>query len=82
MCWLGENAEAMFALRASLLSDRWEEMLDCAQRTTSRDRRMAWHWQPGRFSPDAGPEATLNLPQALSPEPVSIVRETTVASSK
>jgi hypothetical protein len=71
MYWLSENAEAVFALRASLLSDRWEEMLDATQRTMSRDRRRTWRWQASRFSPDAPPDVTLNLPQTVSPEPVT-----------
>ena len=71
MYWLGENAEAVFALRANLLSDRWEQMLDSAQRTTSRDRRMTWHWQAASFSPDAAPDVALNLLQPVSLEPVT-----------
>jgi hypothetical protein len=71
MYWLGENAEAVFALRASLLSDRWEEMLDAVQRTTSRDRRRTWHWRASQFSPDATSELTPNLPQPVSTEPVT-----------
>jgi hypothetical protein len=73
MYWLGENAEAVFALRASLLSDRWEQMLDSAQRTTSRDRRMIWHWQALRFSPDAAPDVALHQPQLESREPVTLI---------
>ena len=48
MYWLSENAEAVFALRASLLSDRWEEInaLDAVQRTTLRYFCCrTWHWQ-------------------------------------
>ena len=71
MYWLGENAEAVFALRANLLSDRWEQMLDAVHRTMSRDRRLTWHWQASRFSPDATPDLTLNLPQPVNPEPVT-----------
>jgi len=71
MYWLAENAEAVFALRANLLSDRWEQMLDAVQRTMSHDRRLTWHWQASRFSPDATPSVTLNPPQPVSNEPVT-----------
>jgi len=71
MYWLAENAEAMFALRANLLSDRWEPMLDAVQHTMSRDRRLTWHWQAACFSPDATPDVTLNPPQPVYPEPLT-----------
>ncbi len=71
MYWLAENAEAVFALRASLLSDRWEPMLDAVQDTMSRDRRLMWHWQASCFSPDATPDVTLNPPQPVNPEPLT-----------
>jgi hypothetical protein len=71
MYWLAENAEAMFALRANLLSDRWEPMLDAVQQTMSRDRRLTWHWQAACFSPNATPDVALHLPQPVNPEPVT-----------
>jgi hypothetical protein len=44
MYWLEENAEAMFAIRALLLCDRWEETLGRVRQTMARDRRIDWHW--------------------------------------
>lgn len=45
MYWLEENAEAMFAIRALLLCDRWEETLDRVRQAMARDRRIDWHWR-------------------------------------
>ena len=42
--WLEENAEAMFAVRALLLCDRWEETLGRVRQTMARDRRIHWQW--------------------------------------
>ena len=42
--WLEENAEGMFAVRALLLCDRWEETLDRVRQTMARDRRIDWQW--------------------------------------
>jgi hypothetical protein len=70
MYWREENAEAVFALRAALLSDRWEEMLDGTQRTMSRDRGLQWHWD-AQLSPDASTAPTLDSPQAPSPPHVT-----------
>jgi hypothetical protein len=42
--WLGENAEGMFAIRALLLCDRWDETLSRVRQTMARDRRIAWQW--------------------------------------
>jgi hypothetical protein len=44
MYWLEENAEAMFAVRALLLCDRWEETLGRVRQTMARDRRIDWQW--------------------------------------
>ena len=43
--WLKENAEGMFAIRALLLSDRWEETLGRLRQTMARDRRVNWQWR-------------------------------------
>lgn len=45
MYWLEENAEAMFAIRALLLCDRWEETLDRVRQAMARDRRVDWRWR-------------------------------------
>jgi hypothetical protein len=42
MYWLQENAEAMFAVRATLLCDRWEETLTQVRHSMARDRRLRW----------------------------------------
>ena len=43
--WLEENAEAMFAIRALLLCDRWDETLGRVRKTMARDRRIDWQWR-------------------------------------
>jgi len=43
--WLSENAEGVFAIRALLLCDRWDETLSRVRRTMARDRRIAWQWR-------------------------------------
>ena len=43
--WLEENAEGMFAIRALLLCDRWEETLGRVRQTMARDRRIDWRWR-------------------------------------
>lgn len=42
--WLGENAEGVFAIRALLLCDRWDETLSRVRQTMAGDRRIAWQW--------------------------------------
>ena len=61
LLWKIENAEALLALRAAVLSDRWEETLDRAQQVLVGDRRRDWHWQP----PDM--RADLNAPENIAP---------------
>jgi hypothetical protein len=43
--WLEENAEGMFAIRALLLSDRWDETLSRVRQTMARDRSIDWRWR-------------------------------------
>jgi hypothetical protein len=64
--WLQENAEGIFAIRALLLCDRWEETLTRVRHTMARDRRMDWQW----IAPDLtklNPDETVSppLPQTL-----------------
>jgi hypothetical protein len=66
MYWLEENAEALFAIRAALLSDRWETMLKAVQRSMSRDPRLTWRWSAPTANTDAPPVATLPSPQTPS----------------
>lgn len=53
MYWLEENAEAIFAIRAALLSDRWETMLKAVQQSMSRDARLTWRWSAPTMDTDA-----------------------------
>jgi len=43
--WQDINAEAVFQLRAALLSGRWDEVLAHARDTMATDRRRDWHWE-------------------------------------
>lgn len=42
--WLEENAEGIFAIRALILCDRWEETLGRVRQTMARDRHIHWQW--------------------------------------
>jgi hypothetical protein len=44
--WTEENAEAVFQLRAAVVSGRWEEVVDHTREAIARDRRLEWHWEP------------------------------------
>jgi hypothetical protein len=44
--WTADNAEAVFQLRAAILSGRWEETVAHTRDAIARDRRLAWHWTP------------------------------------
>jgi hypothetical protein len=44
--WTEENAEAVFQLRAAIVSGRWEEILDHTREAMARDRRTDWHCEP------------------------------------
>lgn len=44
--WAEENAEAVFQLRAAVISGRWEEIVDHTREAMARDRRLEWHWKP------------------------------------
>jgi hypothetical protein len=45
MYWLEENAEGLFAIRALLLCDRWEETLVRLRQAMARDHRINWRWK-------------------------------------
>jgi hypothetical protein len=66
MYWLEENAEAIFAIRAALLSDRWEMMLKAVQQSMSRDARLTWRWSAPTANTDAPSDASLPSPQTSS----------------
>lgn len=44
--WTEENAEAVFQLRAAVLSGRWEEIVEHTREAMARNRRTDWRWQP------------------------------------
>ncbi len=44
--WTEDNAEAVFQLRAAVVSGRWEEILEHARQAMARDRRTDWRWTP------------------------------------
>ena len=60
MYWLEENAEGIFAIRALLLCDRYEETLARVRHTMARDRRVDWRW----IAPDL---TKLNPDETVSP---------------
>lgn len=43
--WYTDNAEAMLALRAAALTERWNETLEHVRETMASDRRLDWKWQ-------------------------------------
>src|SRR3954468_13446011 len=44
--WTEENAEAVFQLRAAVVSGRWDEIFAHTQEAMARDRRKSWRWTP------------------------------------
>jgi hypothetical protein len=44
--WTENNAEAVFQLRAAVVSGRWEEIVKHTREAMARDRRRAWRWTP------------------------------------
>ena len=44
--WTEDNAEAIFQLRAAVVSGRWEESLKHTRDAMARDRRTDWRWMP------------------------------------
>jgi hypothetical protein len=41
-----ENADVCTAVRAAVLSGRWDQVLDRTRAATARDRRTDWRWEP------------------------------------
>ena len=66
--WLAENAEAAFALRGALLSDRWESMLRKVERSMSRDARLRWQSSAPKISPDAALPSPPTSPELPTPK--------------
>ncbi len=44
--WTEDNAEAVFQLRAAVVSGRWEEIVEHTREAIARDRRTDWRWTP------------------------------------
>jgi hypothetical protein len=44
--WTEDNAEAVFQLRAAVVSGRWDEIFEHTQEAMARDRRKTWRWTP------------------------------------
>src|SRR5450631_345878 len=44
--WTEDNAEAVFQLRAAVVSRRWEEILEHTRVAMAKDRRTEWRWMP------------------------------------
>jgi hypothetical protein len=44
--WTEDNAEAVFQLRAAVVSGRWEEILERTRAAMAKDRRTQWRWVP------------------------------------
>ncbi len=44
--WSEENAEAVFQLRAAVVSGRWDEILDHTREAMAKDRRTDWRYEP------------------------------------
>jgi hypothetical protein len=71
--WTEENAEAVFQLRAAVVSVRWEEILEHTRDSMARDRRTDWHWTP--------PECLAEL-KALDDEDDELTQTSTKKQSK
>jgi len=71
--WTEENAEAVFQLRAAVVSGRWDEILEHTRDSMARDRRTDWHWTP--------PECLAEL-KALDDEDEELTQTSTKKQSK
>jgi hypothetical protein len=71
--WTEDNAEAVFQLRAAVVSRRWEEILEHTREAMSRDRRTDWRWTP--------PECLADL-KALDDEDEELTQTSTKKQSK
>ena len=71
--WTEDNAEAVFQLRAAVVSGRWEEILEHTRDSMARDRRTDWRWTP--------PECLAEL-KALDDEDDELTQTSTKEQSK
>ena len=44
--WTEDNVEAVFQLRAAVISRRWEEIVEHTREAMAKDRRTEWRWMP------------------------------------
>jgi hypothetical protein len=58
LLWEEENAEGLLAVRAAVLTGRWQETLQHVEATMARDRRLDWRWR----SPDMPAELKAGVP--------------------
>jgi hypothetical protein len=65
--WREENADAMWVLRAAVLTGRWQETLERTQLATSRDRRRNRQSQAPDIVMELQPGVPIK-PQAAQPE--------------
>ena len=77
MYWLQQNAEAMFAVRATLLCDRWEETLTRVRHSMARDRRVTWRWNAPNTSSELNTDTDVQPPPS---QPVMPKQSTAVAA--
>jgi hypothetical protein len=71
--WTEDNAEAVFQLRAAVVSGRWEEILEHTREAMAKDRRTDWRWTP--------PECLAEL-KALDDEDEELTQTSTKKQSK
>jgi hypothetical protein len=71
--WTEDNAEAVFQLRAAVVSGRWEEILEHTRAAMAKDRRTEWRWIP--------PECLAEL-KALEDEDDELAQPATKKRSK
>jgi hypothetical protein len=77
MYWLQENAEAMFAVRATLLCDRWEETLTRVRHSMARDRRLGWKWDAPNTSSELNADTDVQPPPS---QPLAAQQSTAAAA--
>jgi hypothetical protein len=71
--WTADNAEAVFQLRAAVVSGRWEGILEHTRAAMAKDRRTDWRWMP--------PECLAEL-KALEDEDDDLTQPSTKKHSK
>ena len=66
-----------FAVRATLLCDRWEETLTRVRHTMARDRRLAWQWDAPNTAAELNADTDVQPPPS---QPVAAQQSTAVAA--